>query len=85
LRQVVEGRAVESKAASASQMGRFEAQVLAKADNRVALAEMSGRWIDLAQSATAPKSITLEKDSSVVIAAIHRLRAPPVPESPRLQ
>jgi hypothetical protein len=65
MRQVVGGRAVETKAASASQMGRFETEVLAKTDNRAALAEMSGHWIDRVHSATPPKWITLDMDSSV--------------------
>jgi hypothetical protein len=42
MRQVVGGRAVDAKAASASQMGRFETEVLATTDNRTALADMSG-------------------------------------------
>lgn len=46
MRQVIGGRAVDAKAASASQMGRFETEVLATADNRAALTELSGRWID---------------------------------------
>jgi hypothetical protein len=65
MRQVVGGRAVDAKAASASQMGRFETEVLAKTDNRAALAEMSGHWIDRVHSATPPKWITLDMDSSV--------------------
>jgi hypothetical protein len=40
MRQVVGGRAVDAKAASASQMGRFETEVLATTDNRTALADM---------------------------------------------
>jgi hypothetical protein len=46
-------------------MGRFETEVLAKADNRAALAGMSGHWIDRVHSATPPKWITLDMDSSV--------------------
>lgn len=65
MRQVVGGRAVDANAASASQMGRFETEVLATADNRAALADLSGHWIDRAHAATAPKWITLDMDSSV--------------------
>jgi hypothetical protein len=65
MRQVVGGRAVDAKAASASQMGRLETEVLSKADNRAALAEMSGHWVDRVHSATPPKWITLDMDSSV--------------------
>ncbi len=65
MRQVVGGRAVDAKAASASQLGRFETEVLAKADNRAALAEMSGHWIDRVHDRNPPKWITLDKDRSV--------------------
>ena len=41
MRQVVGGRAVDAKAASSSQMGRFETEVLATSDNRTALADLS--------------------------------------------
>jgi hypothetical protein len=46
MRQVVGGRAVDAQAASASQMGRFETETLALAENREALADLSGQWID---------------------------------------
>ena len=46
MRQIVGGRAVDAQAASASQMGRFETDVLALRDNRAALADVSGQWID---------------------------------------
>ncbi len=65
MRQVVGGRAVEAKAASPSQMGRFETEVLAKADNRAAPADLSWHWIGRAPVATPPKWITLDMDSSV--------------------
>ena len=47
MRWVVGGRATASVAASASQMGRFETRVLAQAGNLAALADLSGRWIDV--------------------------------------
>ncbi len=65
MRQVVGGRAVDAKAASASQMGRFETEVLATDTNRAALADLSGQWIDRVHTATPPKWITLDMDSSV--------------------
>ncbi len=65
MRQVVGGRAVDPRAASASQMGRFETEVLATAANRAALADLSGQWIDRVHSATPPKWIALDRDSSV--------------------
>src|SRR5918995_1826679 len=46
MRWVVGGRATMDQAASASQMGRFETEVLARAENLSALADLSGRWID---------------------------------------
>jgi hypothetical protein len=42
MRQVVGGRAVDAQAASASQMGRFETETLALAENRAALADLNG-------------------------------------------
>ena len=65
MRQVVGGRAVDGNAASASQMGRFETEVLARTDNRAALANMSGQWIDRVHERKLPKWITLDMDSSV--------------------
>ncbi len=46
MRWIVGGRAVTHKAASASQMGRFETEVLAQEANLSTLANLSGRWID---------------------------------------
>jgi len=65
MRQVVGGRAVDDQAASASQMGRFETEVLALGDNRAALADLSGRWIDAVHDRKGLKYITLDMDSSV--------------------
>jgi hypothetical protein len=65
MRQVVGGRAVDGNAASASQMGRFETEVLAATDNRTALADLSGHWIDRVHGRKPPKCITLDMDSSV--------------------
>jgi hypothetical protein len=65
MRQVVGERAVDGSAASTSQMGRFETEVLATTDNRTALADMSGQWIDRFHERKPPKWITLDMDSSV--------------------
>lgn len=65
MRQIIGGRAVDAKAASASQMGRFETEVLAEPDNRAALADLSGHWIDRVHASVPPKWITLDMDSSV--------------------
>lgn len=65
MRQIVGGRAVDQKAASASQMGRFETEVLTTPDNLATLPDMPGHWIDRLQEAVPPKWITLDMDSSV--------------------
>jgi hypothetical protein len=64
IRQLVGGRAVKSGAASASAMGRFETEMLTRPENLVALADLSGRWIDAVHDRRPPKSITLDMDSS---------------------
>ena len=46
MRWIVGGHAVEGQAASTSQMGRFETELLATDANVEALAEMNGMWID---------------------------------------
>src|SRR5215213_4300740 len=46
LRWVVGGAAVTGQAASTSQMGRFETEVMTDAKNLSALTALSGRWID---------------------------------------
>ena len=46
MRWIVGGKAVERRAASTSQMGRFETELLASDANIEALADMNGVWID---------------------------------------
>ena len=46
MRQIVGGRATEHTAASTSQMGRFETEVLTQPGNLKALTKLSGKWID---------------------------------------
>jgi Transposase DDE domain group 1 len=65
MRQIVGGRAVVHQAASASQMGRFETEVLTTQENLSALADMPGRWIDRLHETVPPKWIALDMDSSV--------------------
>ena len=60
MRQVVGGRAT-----SANRMGRFETEMLATSDNRSALADLSGQWIDRVHERKPPKWITPDMDSSV--------------------
>ena len=65
MRQIVGGRAVDGQAASASQMGRFETETLTMPDNRGALADLNGQWIDRFHDRKGLKYIVLDMDSSV--------------------
>jgi hypothetical protein len=65
MRWVVGGRAVTQKAASTSQMGRFETEVMSKAKNLAALTNLSGLWIDRVHGRRPVKGIVLDMDSSV--------------------
>src|SRR4028119_1640944 len=65
MRWIVGGRTVTQAAASASQMGRFETEVLTQAANLSALADLSGRWIDRVHARRPVKGIVLDMDSSV--------------------
>jgi hypothetical protein len=65
MRQVVGGRAVDAQAASASQMGRFETETLALPENRQALVDLNGQWIDRFHDRNGLKYIVLDMDSSV--------------------
>jgi hypothetical protein len=46
-------------------MGRFETQWLAAEKNFSALADLSGRWIDVVHGRRPPKGVVLDMDSSV--------------------
>ena len=65
LRWIVGGRAVTQTAASTSQMGRFETEVLVQEANLSALTDLSGRWIDRVHARRPVKGIVLDMDSSV--------------------
>src|SRR5918994_323509 len=65
MRWIVGGRAVTQRAASASQMGRFETEVLVQQANLSALADLPGRWIDRVHGRRPVKVIVLDMDSSV--------------------
>jgi hypothetical protein len=65
MRWIVGGRAVHDCAASASQMGRFETEWLTSVENLVALADLSGHWIDRVHGRQPPRTIVLDMDSSV--------------------
>jgi hypothetical protein len=65
MRWIVGGHAVTKQAASTSQMGRFETELLASDENFAALTELSGVWIDRVHDRRPPKMIILDMDSSV--------------------
>jgi hypothetical protein len=64
MRWVVGDRAITGSAASASQMGRFETEWLARPENLATLADQSGDWIDTVHRRQPPKMIVLDMDSS---------------------
>jgi hypothetical protein len=57
-------RILDRRAASTSQMGRFEMEWLATEENLAALINLSGIWIDRVHDRKAPKMIVLDMDSS---------------------
>jgi hypothetical protein len=65
MRWIIGGKATKGVAASPSQMGRFETEMLAATGNLSALADLSGRWIDLVHERRPPGDIVLDMDSSV--------------------
>ena len=65
MRWIVGGKAVDRQAASTSQMGRFETELLATDANIEVLAGMNGAWIDKVHDRRPPKMIILDMDSSV--------------------
>jgi hypothetical protein len=65
MRHIVGGRAKTRHAASTSQMGRFETEVLTQTANLDALAELSGKWIDRVRQRKPMSEIILDMDSSV--------------------
>src|SRR6476659_1037281 len=63
MRWVVGGRAPMGQAASASQMGRFETEWLARPENLAALADLPGPWIDAVHKRRQPRVVVLDMDS----------------------
>jgi hypothetical protein len=64
MRWVVGGGAPMGRAASASQMGRFETEWLARRGNFAALADLPGHWINAVHQRRRPRVIVLDMDSS---------------------
>ena len=65
MRQVVGGRARDRQAASTSQMGRFETEMLTARRNRKVLMDLPGKWIDRVRHRRALDKLILDLDSSV--------------------
>lgn len=65
MRWIVGGHAAHGSAASPSQMGRFETRWLTAEKNLAALADLSGRWIDIVHGRRPPRGLVLDMDSSV--------------------
>jgi hypothetical protein len=65
MRHVVGGRARERSAASTSQMGRFETEVLTQSGNLTSLVDLPGRWIDRLRERKPMRKLVLDMDSSV--------------------
>jgi hypothetical protein len=65
MRHVVGGRACEHQAASTSQMGRFETEVLTQSANLHVLRKMPGKWNDLFHKKKPMDELILDMDSSV--------------------
>ena len=65
MRWIVGGKAASGAAASPSQMGRFETQLLAAEKNLSALTGLSGQWIDRVHARRPPRGVVLDMDSSV--------------------
>ena len=65
MRRVVGGRALGHAAASTSQMGRFETDVLTRRENLQSLMDLPGRWVDRVGQRRPAGKLILDLDSSV--------------------
>ena len=67
MRHVIGGRATlaDKHAASTSEVGRFETEMLSTRSNLTALMDLSGEWIDKVHRRKPPKQLILDMDSSV--------------------
>ena len=65
MRFIVGGHAVTAQAASTSQMGRFETEVMTQSDNLGSLVSLSGMWIDRVAERRPMTAVMLDMDSSV--------------------
>ena len=69
MRHVVGGRTEDRNAASTSQAGRFETEVLTHPDNLAALMAMPGESVDRIRQRRPMKKLILDTDGSVSEAA----------------
>jgi len=67
MRHVVGGRAAltDKQAASTSEVGRLETEILSTSSNIKKLMDLSGDWIDMVHQRKPPKQLILDMDSSV--------------------
>ena len=65
MRAIVDCKGLDRRAASTSQMGRFETEWLATEENFAVLNYLPGAWIDRVHDRKIPKIIILDMDSSV--------------------
>jgi len=64
MRRVVGGRAERKPAASSSEMGRFETELLATEENLASLSSLCGGWVDAVHDRTGVNRLVLDMDSS---------------------
>jgi len=64
MRQVVGGRAKDHNAASTSQMGRFETEILTQPNNLEVLMSLPGQWVDQVRLGKPLTKLILDMDSS---------------------
>src|ERR1019366_10795346 len=65
MRFIVGGHAVTAQAASTSQMGRFETEVMTQTDNLGSLVSLSGQWIDRIAERRPMTAVILDMDSTL--------------------
>jgi len=69
MRVIVGERAKRRLGASTSQMSRFETELLTQTENREALMDLPGKWVDRVRRKKPYKRLILDMDSSVRIMA----------------
>ena len=64
IRTIVDRKGLDRRAASTSQMGRFETEWLVTEENLAALTNLSGIWIDRVHDRKKPKIFVLDMGNS---------------------